>query len=232
MKSPVDTVKGRIIGYDERRQEVLIRAHYDDWYTFTKRNYKSCLVQMVDSRCLSDSQRNLCYSLLREISAYTGQGLDSTKEYLKIKFLAEDLTQTADRIFSLSNAPMSLVCAFQRYLVRFILEWDIPVRFSLLEYVDDVQDYVYSCLINKKCCICGHPSDLHHVDRVGMGRDRTDIVHEGMEALPLCRKHHEEAHTMPDTEFFRKYHLDGGVILDKTACRLYGLKTERKKKSC
>ena len=67
-------------------------------------------------------------------------------------------------------------------------------------------------------------AELHHVDRVGMGRDRTDILHEGMEALPLCREHHAEAHTMPDAEFFEKYHLDGGVVLDKTLCRIYKLK--------
>ena len=227
VKSPVDTVKGRIVGYDERRGEVLIRAPYDDWVTMTKREYKTCLVQMVDNRPLSEKQRKCCYALLRAISEYTGQGMDPTKEWMKIKFLADDLEQTADKIFSLSNAPMSLVCAFQRYLIRFILEWDIPTNFSLLEMVDDVQDYVYSCLINKKCCICGQHSDLHHVDRVGMGRNRHEIIHEGMEALPLCRGHHNEAHSMVDAEFFEKYHLPGGIILDRTLCRLYGLKARR-----
>lgn len=230
MKSPIDTVKGKVVGYDERRGEVLIRAPYDDWYTMTKRNYQSCLVQMVDSRPLSDKQRNMCYALLREISQYTGQGIDSTKEWMKIKFLAEDLEETADKIFSLSNASMSLVCAFQRFLIHFILDWDIPCSFSLLEYVDDIPDYIYHCLVTKKCCICGMPTDLHHVDRVGMGRDRHDIIHEGMEALPLCREHHSEAHTMPDAEFFARYHLPGGVVMDKTLCRLYGLKTQRRSK--
>ena len=228
MKSPVDVTKGKIVGYDERRGEVLIRAPYDDWLTMAKREYKTCLVQMVDSRPLSDRQRKCCYALLREISHYTGQGLDSTKEWMKIKFMAEDLEQTADRIFSLSNAPMSLVCAFQRYLVRFILDWDIPVGFSLLKMVDDVGDYIYSCLMNKKCCICGLHTDLHHVERVGMGRNREEIVHEGMEVLPLCREHHAEAHTMPDEEFFSRYHLPGGIVMDRTLCRLYGLKARRK----
>lgn len=227
MKSPVETVRGRIVGYDERRGELLIRAPYDDWHTMTKREFKECLVQPIDSRPLSDKQRRLCYSLLREISEYTGQGMDPTKEWMKIKFLAEDLEQTADKIFSLSNAPMSLVCAFQRFLIRFILDWDIPCRFSLLEYADDVPDYIYSCLVTKKCCICGKSTDLHHIDRVGMGRDRTDIIHEGLEVLPLCREHHQEAHTMPDVAFFGKYHIPGGILMDKTLCRLYGLKAKR-----
>lgn len=231
MRSPVDTVKGKVVGYDERRQEVLIRAPYDDWHTMTKRDYKSCLVQLVDSRPLSDKQRRMCYSLLRAISDYTGQGMDSTKEWMKIKFLAEDLEETADKIFSLSNASMSLVCAFQRFLIHFILDYDIPCNFSLLDYVDDIPDYVYHCLVTKKCCICGRPTDLHHVDRVGMGRNRNDIIHEGMEALPLCREHHSEAHTMPDAEFFARYHLPGGIVMDKTLCRLYGLKTQRRTKN-
>lgn len=227
MRSPVDTTKGRIVGYDERRGELLIRAPYGDWPTMVKREYKECMVQLVDSRPLSDKQRRSCYALLREIADYTGQGIDPTKEWMKIKFMAEDLEQTADKIFSLSNAPMSLVCAFQRFIVRFILDWDIPCNFSLLDMVDDVQDYIYSCLMNKKCCICGQHTDLHHVERVGMGRNRDEIIHEGMEVLPLCREHHTEAHTMPDEEFFAKYHLPGGIQLDKTLCRIYKLKSRK-----
>lgn len=229
MKTPVDTVKGRIVGYDERTQELLIRAHYDDWYTMTKRGYKECLVQPIDSRPLSDRQRKMCYALIGEISDYTGQGKHSTKQYMKIRFLADDFGETADRIFSLANAPMSLVCAFQRYLVRFMVEFDIPSQKSLLEYVDDVPDYIYACLIAKKCCITGRPADLHHVHRIGMGRDRDDIIHEGMEVLPLCRELHQEAHTMSDREFFEKYHLPGGVVMDKTLCRIYKVKAHKER---
>ena len=231
MKSPVETVKGRIVGYDERAGELLIRAPYDDVYTMTKREFRECLVQPIDGRPLSDKQRKMCYALLREIGEYTGQGIDTTKEWMKLKFIAEDLEETADKIFSLSNAPMSLVADFQRFLIRFILEWDIPCRFSLLDYVDDVSDYIYSCLINKKCFVCGRSCDLHHVDRIGMGRDRDDIIHEGLEVLPLCREHHQEAHSMSDREFYERYHIPGGIVMDKTLCRLYGVKAERRKKA-
>lgn len=228
MKSPYETVRGRVVGYDEKRGEILIRAPYSDWVTLTKRNFKECLVQPVDSRSLSDKQRRTCFALLRAISDYTGQGLDSTKEYMKLRFLTEDMEQTADRIFSLSNAPMSVVCAYQRYLVRFILDFDIPCDIPLLNFVDDVADFIYYSLVTKHCCICGAPTDLHHIDRVGMGRDRNDIIHEGMEVLPLCREHHTEAHTMPDAEFFERYHIPGGVTMDRTLCRLYGLKARKK----
>ena len=88
-------------------------------------------------------------------------------------------------------------------------------------------DYIYACLIAKKCCITGRPAELHHIDRVGMGRNRDDIIHEGMEVLPLCREMHQEAHTMSDREFFEKYHLPGGVVMDKTLCRIYKVKAKR-----
>ena len=230
MRSPIETIKGRIVGYDHRSGELTIKATYPDWPMLVKRAYEECLIQPIDGRSLSDKQRRMVYALLREISDYTGQSLESTKEYLKLRFLADDLAETADKIFSLSSAPMSLICGYQRYLIRFILEYDIPCRFPLLEYVDDVQDYLYSCLLNKKCCICGGHTDLHHIDRVGMGRDRTDIIHEGLEVLPLCREHHQEAHTMPDAEFFARYHLPGGIVMDATLCRIYKLKRKKEDK--
>lgn len=230
MKGPIDVVKGRIIGYDPRKQELTIVARYPDWPMMVKREYSECNIQLIDGRPLSGQQRKTCYALLRAISDYTGMGLDPTKEYMKIKFLTEDLEQTADQIFSLSNAPMSLVCAFQRFLVHFILDWDIPCSIPLLEFVDDTQDYIYACLVTKKCCICGLPADLHHEDAVGAGRDRTEIIHEGMEVLPLCRCHHTEKHTIGDVSFNRKYHIERGIILDKKLCRIYGLKAKKEGK--
>lgn len=227
MKSPVETVRGRIVGYDEKRGELLIRAPYSDWVTMTARQFKECLVQPMDSRPLSDKQRKACYALMGAIADYAGMSKDRTKELMKLKFLSENMEDMSERIFSLSNAPMSYVCAFQRFLVQFILEWDIPTDFSLLDMVDDVSDYIYGCLVNKKCVICGRPADLHHVERVGMGRNRDEIIHEGMEVLPLCREHHTEAHTMPDKDFFERYHLPGGIEADKTICRIYGLRRRK-----
>lgn len=229
MKTPIDIVKGTITGYDERNGVLTIKATYPDWPTMVKRGYKNCNIQLIDSRPLSDKQRRACYALLREISEYTGQGTDSTKEWMKLKFLAEDLGETADQIFSLSDAPMSLVCAFQRFLVRFILDWDIPTRFPLIDMVDDISDYVYRCLLSRKCCVCGKHADLHHVDHVGIGRDRDEIIHEGMEAMPLCREHHTECHTIGQKTFNEKYHFDSGIEIDHSIAVVYGLNRRNKK---
>lgn len=221
MKTPIDTVKGRIIDVDEHGV-MTIKARYDDWHTLTKRQYSECLIQMIDGRPLSDKQRNCVYALLKEISKFTGQGISSTKEAMKRKFLDEDMCQVGMEAFSLSDAPVSLICAFQRYLVRFILDYDIPCSFPLLDFVDDVQDYVYACATRRKCCVCGNAAEPHHWDRIGMGRDREEVNQLGMRMEPLCRIHHTECHTMPQVEFDAKHHIVP-VEIDKDLIEIWRL---------
>jgi hypothetical protein len=86
--------------------------------------------------------------------------------------------------------------------------------------VDDIQDYVYQCLINKKCAVCGKRADLHHIDAVGMGNDRTEVSHLGREVMSLCRVHHTEMHTIGKADFFQKYHFNSGVLADKTILKI------------
>ena len=218
-----DVVRGRVVA-ERPDGTVLIAAPITDRVRFDRQKVREYWVQPIDSRKLSDSQRNMCYALLGFIGEAIGISKESAKDLLKENYAYELIEDLGVKVFSLSDAPMSLAAGFQKFLVRFVIENGIQTTRPLIEYVDDVHDYVYYSLIHKKCAVCGRAAELHHVDRVGMGRDRTDILHEGMEALPLCRAHHAEAHTMPDAEFFEKYHLDGGVTLDKTLCRIYKLK--------
>ena len=104
MKSPVDIVDGRIVDYDPRTQELIIKARYTDYPMMIKRQYKDCKVQLLDGRPLSDKQRKAVYALLREISDYTGQGLSPTKDEMKRKFMREELGDTSEDTFSLSKA--------------------------------------------------------------------------------------------------------------------------------
>ena len=191
---------------------------------FIRKKPTECYVDYIDSRPLSDRQRKMCYAMLNAIADWSGSEPSEIKDYLKMEFWSNNLDTLADKVFSLSNAPMSLVCAFQRFLIKFIIQNDIPVKRPLLEYVDDIDDYVYMCLIHKKCAICGKKAELHHIDAVGMGNDRNEIQHEGREALSLCREHHTEFHTIGRTTFLEKYHLNGGINIDKTIMKIYGLR--------
>ena len=224
MRSPIYEVKGRIVDINEY-QVATIKAEIPDMDLLLKRQCTEVLVRFIDSRPLSEKQRKHCYALMKAIAKHTGMGSAPTKEYLKQKFVVDELNESEDMTFSLSNAPMSLVCAFQSFLVRFILDWDIPCDFPLLDFVDDTQDYLYACLSRKKCFVCGKRADLHHVEHVGMGRDREEIIHEGMETLPVCRYHHQIAHIIGERAFKEKFHIEKGIILDKYLCDLYNLNT-------
>ena len=62
--------------------------------------------------------------------------------------------------------------------------------------------------MNKVCAVCNEPAELHHVERVGMGRNRNTINHLNMLVMALCGYHHRiECHNMPQEEFNKKYHL-------------------------
>ena len=191
---------------------------------FVKKGVKECYVDFIDSRPLSEKQRKMCYALIHAIADWSGSSTQEIKEAFKLEFWADKVDTLADKIFSLSNAPMSLVAEFQRFLITFVIENNVPVKRPLLEFVDDISHYAYMCPIHKKCAICGKKAELHHIDSVGMGNDRTEIQHEGREALSLCREHHTEIHQVGKQEFFEKYHLNGGIKIDKTILKIYGLR--------
>lgn len=189
-----------------------------------KREVKDCYIELVDGRKLSDNQRKMCYALINAIAEWSGSTTEEVKQAFKLEFWVSQTQTLADKIFSLSNAPMSLIAEFQRFLVAFILTNDIPTKRPLVEYVDDIEEYTYLCVVRKKCCVCGRHADLHHIDAVGMGNDRTEIHNIGREVITLCREHHTEIHAIGKSEFMSKYHLDGGVIADKTICKVHKLK--------
>ena len=227
----IDRARGYIAGFDEKTGEAILRAPAN-FIKMCHQEQREVWVEYIDARPLSGKQRRSCYAMIHEIADWSGDTTEATKDVLKLDFWCGELLEMADTMFSLSDAPMSIVAAFQSWLARFIVRNDVPTKKPMLEYVDDIDDYVYACLIAKKCPICGKKADLHHVDALGMGRDRTEIIHEGLEVLPLCREHHMEVHTLGKAEFFKRYHLnDHGIPADKTICKLYKLNTKKRSKS-
>jgi hypothetical protein len=182
-----------------------------------------------DGRDLSDQQRRNIWAMIGEIASHSGyKGAQEKKQLnnaMKKDFLLaffDRLTAAAIGDFSIGNVDMTTAAMYQEFLINVILENNIPTRQPILEYSDDIQKTVYACLMHKKCIICGSKCDLHHVDRVGMGNNRDDICHIGMECLPLCREHHMEAHQHGDRALMDKYHLEP-VTIDEKIAKLYRL---------
>lgn len=215
-------LKGKII--DLKEDGTAIIACKVDIGKFIHRQIKEAYIDLIDSRPLSDKQRRMCYALINAIAEWSGSSQESVKQAFKMEFWAGRIDTLADKIFSLANAPMSLVAEFQKFLIDFIIENDVPLNFPLRDYVDDIEHYTYMCLVHKKCAVCGKRADLHHIDAIGMGNDRNDVQHLGREVLSLCREHHTEIHAIGKADFLAKYHLNGGITADRTILKIYRLK--------
>lgn len=215
-------LKGKII--DLKEDGTAIIACKVDIGKFIHRQIKEAYIDLIDSRPLSDKQRRMCYALINAIAEWSGSSQESVKQAFKMEFWAGRIDTLADKIFSLANAPMSLVAEFQKFLIDFIIENDVPLKFPLRDYVDDIEHYTYMCLVHKKCAVCGKRADLHHIDAIGMGNDRNEVQHLGREVLSLCREHHTEIHAIGKADFMAKYHLNGGITADRTILKIYGLR--------
>ena len=220
-------IVGEIVDIDEYGT-MTIKAGVPSLDRALLRKYKSCEIVLDDGRRISPQQRRKIYALIGEIDEYvngmrTAGGTEEQKEFLKIEFMLHRMSDAERKMFSLADCSVTTAREFISFVIDFILANDIPTRFPLMEQCEDIGRYVYACLVNKKCAICGRKCDLHHVDQVGMGNNRNEVHHLGRRALPLCREHHTEIHTIGHEAFTAKYHLEP-VEIDKKICKLYHLK--------
>lgn len=220
-------ISGIITDLDENGT-LTINACVPDFQRALLRQYHECTIILQDGRTITPKQRAACYALLGEIDEYVNgirseAGREEQKNFLKLDFMLKRMTDAERRMFSLSDCSVTTARAFIDFLIEFIIANDIPVRFSLAEKAEDIGQYVYACLVHKKCAVCGRHADLHHVDAVGMGNDRNKVNHIGRECLPLCREHHSLWHQMGGDSFFERYHLEP-VRIDERLCKIYKLK--------
>ena len=211
------TITGYIKGYDGKALTIV--APLEDDYLVTKRNTTECEIRLDDGRSISADQRKKIYATMRDISSWSGHMPEEVKALMKYDFIAK----TGHEYFSLSDCDMTTANEFLAHIIEFCIEWGIPCEDNLLDRSPDAGRYLYACLIHKKCCISGEKAELHHVDHVGMGRDRKEITHAGMKVLPLTRKYHTEAHTIGEKTFEDKYHIFG-IRMDADLCRIWKVK--------
>lgn len=205
---------GKIIELKDGK--ILIEAEYGYIDEIIRKDIKEAEIRLKDSREISRGQQKKIYAMLNDISLYTGYTPQETKELMKFSFISK----YGGNDFSLSNVDMTTASKFIEYIIEFILIHDIPTKISLLEQAEDIEKYIYMCLVYKKCCISGKRAELHHVDTVGIGRNRNEITHIGMKALPLSRKYHIEVHTIGQKAFEAKYHVFG-VKIDEVIASKY-----------
>lgn len=183
------------------------------------------MVIWQDNRHITPEQRRKAWALMTEISVFQGQDKEDTYAEQRSTFTLKHLETLQDGLFHLSTATVTTARAFITMLVEIIIEYGIPTKEPLYGLCDDIERYVYACIMNKKCAVCGKKAEIHHCEgsTVGMGRNRKTMVHLGLELMPLCREHHRECHDTGQTAFNNKYHLIG-IPADEKICKKAGLK--------
>ena len=208
----------------------VIHAALPDPLRALTRDYKDVEIILPDGRRISPEQRRKVYALIGEVAEYvdgirSAGTIESAKRTLKMEFMLSRMEGMERRLFSLANCDVTTAREFINFLVEFIIENDIPTRVPLIENCEDIERYVYACLVCKKCAVCGKHADLHHCDGgiVGMGGNREKVNHIGRSALPLCREHHTEIHSIGQEDFLRRYIIEP-VKIDERIAKVYGLK--------
>lgn len=223
----MDVMSGKILAVNPYEGYVDVRVPFSpsDFQRAALREYSEVQVGFPDGRTLAPDQRRKAFALIGEIAEWAGYTTPQMHLIQKREFIEKHLEGLQKELFSLSDCDVTTAREYITYLIDFCLEFNVPTHTPLAEMCDDIQRYVYSCLVRKACAVCGKKADLHHVDRVGMGRDRTEINHIGMQALPLCREHHQEAHQHGDAMLVDKYHLTT-VAIDERIAKVYRLKSK------
>ena len=209
--------------------EVIIKATLPSLDHALDRHYDTVEIILPDGRRITPLQRRKCYALLGEIAEYVDgirnqQTIEETKALMKWEFLLARMESQERKLFSLSSCDETTAREFITYLIDFIIAQGIPTRFPLVEQCEDIDRYIYACLYNRKCAVCGRAADVHHCEgsRIGAGNDREEVHHLGRLVLPLCREHHTEAHN-DEAGFIEKYHL-APIKLDEKLCQRLKLK--------
>ena len=171
-------------------------------------------VEYIDPRSFSIKQRGLFFTVLGDISRYSGEDVPSLKDY----FYDQYYIKTFGGVISMSDisvSTMSEATLMLEIVIEFVLTWHVPINeaYSLLPKSESYWGY-FSCKY-RSCMVCGKKADIHHVDTIGMGGNRTKENHLKHHFMALCRTHHREIEQIGRQLFADKYHVPvNGIRLD------------------
>ena len=198
--------KAIFFDYHETEKGAWFKVYVPGWFAPKKfiQKWMSGAMKLDDRRSISAKQRKLLYALFKDIGLYTGYEVEELKELLKIEFMVDK-----DRdYFSLSDVEMEIATEFIEYILEFMFLWDVPINKKVIPLAREVNNFLYLCLIHRKCAVCGSHADIHHHENlVGMGMDRAKHNHIDSRFIALCRVHHNECHNIGHKTFEDKYKI-------------------------
>ncbi|MDF3263963.1 putative HNHc nuclease [Lactiplantibacillus plantarum] len=187
----------------------------DEYYTYS---------ELADTRKARPQQRRLFFALLSDIYTWSGMPTD----FLKNLFYLQYESYTFGKQISLSDTTESSVSDANQLLdlvIEFMFEWHVPFKEGYKLLPRGQEYYLFQCCRHRVCMICGNRADIHHVDVIGAGLNRTHVDHTKRHVMALCRVHHSEIEQIGSVAFSAKYHVPvDGIKLDKETLKRIGLK--------
>lgn len=178
---------------------------------------------LADPRQARPKQRALFWALMGDIAQWNGYEPDDMRYYFYNRFMVRH----DGKEISLSDATNNTVTDATDLIddvIDYIFTFKVPVKAGYTLLPRNEEHYQYQCIRHRMCVICGRKADIHHIDEIGMGRNRTKLDHTHYHLMALCRDHHTEFHKIGPTEFGRKYHLNmTGIKVDKETLKKIGV---------
>lgn len=192
---------------EENETELLVSIPGDISYIITDKHIRKAEIRFDDGRHISAEQRKKAYATMRDIAEWSGYLPEEQKEYLKWLHMM----RTGCDYFSLSDCTMDTAREFINTILEYAIENGVTLGEEAVNRTDDIGRYLYFCLKHKKCAVCGRDGEIHHVDAIGMGNDRTRVDDSGYRKICLCRMHHTVAHQRGMPTFEKMYKVYGIV---------------------
>lgn len=195
----------------EEGTEIVVLAHGSRLSeTLGRKGIRHAELRFDDGRHISAEQRKKAYATIRDIADHTGYHPEDQKQWLKI----EHMMRTGEDMPSLSGCSMDQARSFINTIMEFAIENGVPLSEEGASRTDDIDRYLYCCLLHRKCAVCGREGEIHHVDTIGMGNDRRRVDDSMFRKICLCRKHHTIAHQRGMGDFTIMYKVYGIVAED------------------
>lgn len=208
-------ISGTILSVD--RDILTVRMADDKQRWCAAHGVRTAEIIIEDGRTITHEQRKKIYATMRDIAEWSGDVPEAVKSYFKWSFCGDE----EHDMFSLSDVDRETASAFLTYLIDFCIQNAVPCSDPLWERCEDIERYMYRCVMTRTCCITGtQGAQIHHVDRVGR-RKRREICHIGMRVVPLSPELHMQVHTERDeTEFYESHHIVPIALTEEMVRRL------------
>ncbi|MBZ1515824.1 hypothetical protein J3326_01305 [Leuconostoc mesenteroides] len=214
---------------DPNKGLITLQLSIEDIHTLEK--YHASGQQQVVSLIASDEngvsvqQRKFAFALLHDIwlsqkGGYWVQEVETLRRHFYAAYEYYNGLDFGD--FSLSNGKGTKTDTnqFINMLLDYAAIHDVSLSVKPLNELEpqEIARWEYRCLMEKMCVVCGKkPSDLHHLDTVGSGRNRQHTNHLGHRAVQLCREHHNMDHSLGIETFMQRFKINGIKIDEKIA---------------